>query len=116
METTLSVIAIIISSISAVWAVYYNLTQNRKSSVNHVLELMSQYYSTDMIIARRVAWHDMGEKLKKNHELTWKDLWKENTSDEQRLYNHVQRVMQFWYQLYALDKRHLLKRNLAYYT
>lgn len=112
-DTILSVIAVIISTIAVAWTLFYNLSQKRTSSVHYVLDLYSNYYSQEMIVARRIAWHDLGEKMNEDNNLTWEILWKDNTDNEQRIYNHLQLVLQFWFQLYALDKMGLLDRTLS---
>ncbi len=94
-ETMLSVIAVIISTITVGWTLYYNLSQKRTSSVHYVLELYSNYHSHEMIVARRIAWHDLGERMCEENNLTWEMLWKENTGSNQRIYNHLQLVTQF---------------------
>ena len=112
-ESILSIIAIIISTVTVGWTLYYNLSQRRTSSVHYVLNLYSEYHSQEMIIARRIAWHDLGERMGKCANLTWEMLWKDNTDSDQRIYNHLQLVLQFWFQLYALDKLGLLDRKLT---
>lgn len=111
--STLSMIAIFISIISAGWTWYYNLSERRTSSVHYVLNLYSEYHSQEMILARRIAWHDLEERMGKCANLTWEMLWKDNADSDQRIYNHLQLVMQFWFQLYALDKLDLLDRKLT---
>lgn len=113
-DTTLSIIALIISAITIVWTLYYNLSQKRTSSVRYVLELYSNFYTQEMIAARRITWHDLGEMMDKDASITWKNLWEDNNDSDQRIYNHLQLVLQFWFQLYALDKKGLLDRKLAF--
>ncbi|MFC1539782.1 hypothetical protein ACFL6H_10195 [Candidatus Latescibacterota bacterium] len=109
----LSIIAVVISIITVGWTLYYNLSQRRASSVRYVLELHANYHSHEMIVARRIAWHDLNERMNKDNKLTWETLWKDNTDSDKRIYNHLQLVLQFWFQLYALDKMGLLDRTLS---
>ena len=66
-----------------------------------------------MIVARRIMWRNLGESMNKDKNLTWEKLWKDNTASDQRIYNHMQLVLQFWFQLYALGKMGMLDRKLS---
>lgn len=103
----------IISTIAVGWTLFYNLSQRKSSNVRHVLALYTNYHTQEMILARRIAWHDLGERMNKESDLTWEILWRENDDNNQRIYNHLQLVLQFWFQLYALDKTGLLDRKLS---
>ena len=112
-ESILSIVAVVISTITVGWTLFYNISQKRTSSIRYVLELYANYHSQEMIVARRIAWHDLGEIIDKDNNLTWEKLWKDNTDSDQRIYNHLQLVLQFWFQLYALDKMGILDRSLS---
>lgn len=112
-EITLSIVAVVMSTITVVWTLFYNLSQRRTSSIRYVLELYANYHSQEMIVARRIVWHDLGEIMDKDNSLTWEKLWKDNTESEQRIYNHLQLVLQFWFQLYALDKMRIMDRKIS---
>ena len=51
-----------------------------------------------MIVTGRIMWRNFGESMNKDKILTWEKPWKDNTAGDQRIYNYIQLVLQFWFQ------------------
>jgi len=111
--TIISMLALTVSATSVLWTVWYNKRQTKVESIQQTRDLFMTYYSLDMLRSRDKAWFSLDSLNQRDESLTFSSLWTDLSEEAREEFDHIQHVLEFWFQLYALDKRQFIDRKLA---
>lgn len=109
----MSIIALIISFVSIIWTIWFNLSKVNESRIDRVIELQFRYNSSEMYQARELGWYliDNIEHIQRPWRL--KDIWDHPDEKIRCRFDSLYKVLFFWLTLYHLGNEGKIDKVLA---
>ncbi len=113
-EILVASIALIISLISAIWSVWYNVSSNKSSRVNKTTELSVLFNASDFHNSRGIGWALLETINKSETPITFKMLWEDIYNENEVIkFGHLYRVLSFWQMLFVLGEQNEIDKKLT---